>query len=157
MDNIEWRIEGVETSAGNCVVQKWYWNDLNDDERDAIRDRINYLTKLPRTLWKEPPFKWFGEVGEVRIRTSKGPLRIYGYFPSDANVFVFLDGRYKEKDKDRSGKKTVEQRLKSLQKGTGRTHEFDFEDKSGEEGPEVEDLQDTDGTVQSHGRNRIPD
>lgn len=158
MNNTKWRIEGFETNAGNRIVQKWYWNKLDDDERDAIRDRMNYLTNLPRTLWAEKRFTWFSEYGfgEVRIKRPQGPLRIYGYFPSNENVFVFLEGHYKEKNNDRAGKRTVEQRLNALRKGQGRTHEFDFEDKSGEEGPEVEGLPDTDGGLQSHRGNRLP-
>ncbi len=58
-----WNFEGYVTAAGNRIVQDWFWNEANDEERGALRDRANYLANLKKTLWMEPYFKWFGKQG----------------------------------------------------------------------------------------------
>ena len=78
----------------------------------------------------EPRFKWFGDIGEVRKNVSTGALRVYGYFPEDLSVFVFLLGVVKKTSKDREGVDAARTRLKRLKNGNGDTHEFDFEERT---------------------------
>jgi hypothetical protein len=114
-----WKIEGFETAAGNRVVEDWFWDDIDEDERDALRDRMGYLTITPRHLWKEPRFKWFGD------------MRVYGFFPAERpDRFVFLHGVIKKANKDLEGIAVARTRLKRLSRGEGRTHEFDFEKRT---------------------------
>jgi hypothetical protein len=131
-----WKFEGFETDAGNPVVQDWFWDDIGDDERDDIRSRVNYLSNLPRNLWKEPHFKWLGKIGEIRKSTTKGALRLYGYFPVDRpGVFVLLNGTIKKSNKDNPGIETAELRRKKLQQQRGATNGFDFEERPTSEMP----------------------
>jgi hypothetical protein len=141
MSKPHWTFEGFVTDAGNRVVQQWFWGDIGSDERDDIRTRIGYIENIERNLWKEPHFKSFGDIGEIRKKTPGGALRIYGYFPKERpHVFVFLYGDMKKSDKDKQGVETARLRLKKLQQGRGTTHGFDFEEESvGEVSPEQDD------------------
>lgn len=138
-----WTFEGFETEAGNRLVDEWFHEELSVDERDLIRDRINYLANVERHLWKRPGFdKLEDELHEIRKNCPGGTIRIYGYFPSgQRHRFVLLFGHYKTKNNDRLGKKAASDRLKLLKQGKGCTHEFDFEertsgeDSAGEKGP----------------------
>jgi hypothetical protein len=125
-----WTFEGYVTNAGNRVVQKWYWKGIEIDDRDDVRIRTSFLGGLQRNLWKEPHFKWFGDIGEYRQTTPVGALRIYGYFPEERPaVFVFLCGVVKKSKKDNEGIDTARLRLKRLKQGIGGTHEFQFEEE----------------------------
>jgi hypothetical protein len=128
-----WKFEGFVTAAGNPVVQEWFWADADDDERDALRDRVNYLSNLKRTLWQEPAFKWFGTYGEIRKSVPRGALRVYGLFAEERDAFVFLHGHVKNIKKDAQGMDTAQRRLGRLRNKEGSTHEFNFEDKPTEE------------------------
>ena len=84
-----WMFEGFVTDAGNRVVQNWYWG-LDVDDRDDIRDLVNYLGNVERHLWQEPRFKTLGTIGELRKKTDHGALRVYGCFRDEPYLFVFL-------------------------------------------------------------------
>jgi hypothetical protein len=127
-----WTFEGFVTPAGNRLVDDWFHNQLSEDDRDFVRDRINYLKDIERHLWKRPGFdKLDGELNEIRKDIpGNGTIRIYGYFPpGKRHCFVLLEGRYKGKKNDKSGKRIAEDRLKQIKKGEGNTHEFDFEER----------------------------
>lgn len=124
-----WKFEGYVTGAGNRVVQDWFWDDADIDERDAVRDRVNYLANLKKVNWQKPAFEWFGEYGEIRKNVPRGALRIYGVFADDRDAFIFLLGKVKNVKKDKQGIDTAEKRLKRLRNGEGSTHEFDFKEK----------------------------
>lgn len=130
-----WKFEGFVTAAGNLIIQDWFWNEADDDERNALRDRVNYLANLKKSLWQEPAFKWFGSYGEIRKGVPRGALRVYGFFAEERDVFVFLHANVKKAKKDQQGMDTAEKRLKRLKNGEGSTYGFDFEDKSSEEDP----------------------
>ena len=124
-----WTFRGYTTDAGNQIVQEWFDSLLLED-RELLRDRINYLSNIERHLWIRPSFdKLDDDLNEVR----RGSIRIYGYFPSDRHVFVFLNGVHKDTSNDRSGKSVALKRLKLLRRGIGGTHEFDFEEKLDQE------------------------
>lgn len=89
-----WTFEGFVAARGRRVVQQWYHDDLSEDDRDGLRDRLTYLANTPRHLWQEPRFNYFGDGhGEIR---GRGALRIYGCFRDDEH-FLFLNGERKEK------------------------------------------------------------
>jgi len=125
-----WKFEGFVTAAENQVVQDWFWDEANDDERDALRDRVGYLANLKKTLWQEPHFKWFGTYGEIRKSVPRGALRAYGFFDEARDTFVLLHAHVKNVKRDSQGMDVAERRLRRLQNGEGSTHGFDFEDKS---------------------------
>jgi hypothetical protein len=141
-----WTFDGYETDAGKAVVQRWYWDALNIDERDDIRLRTSLLADLQKNLWKEPHFKSFGDIGEYRQSVQGGALRIYGYFPVERpTVFVFLLGTVKKSKKDAEGIDTARLRLKRLKQGIGRTHEFEFEEEPPRKNPPEQSDEDAAG------------
>jgi hypothetical protein len=156
MEKPLWRIEGFVTAAGNRVVQKWYWDEIGIEERDALRDRMSHLANAPKHLWKEPLFEWFGDIGEVKKRVSSGALRVYGFFPDESNTFVFLLGVVKKKTKDREGMELARTRLKRLKSGEGDTHEFDFEERASPEDSPGQEGQNPIGSVEPFGGYRFP-
>jgi phage-related protein len=151
-----WRIEGFVTAAGNSVVQKWFWDEIGVEVRDALRDRMNYLMAVEKHPWMEPGFKWFRDIGEVRKRVSTGALRVYGYFPDDSNTFVFLHGVVKQKTKDREGVETARKRLKRLKNGEGSTHEFNFKERTPSADSTGQEDQSSIGGIKSFGGNSLP-
>ncbi len=132
-----WEFEGYTSPAGNNPVQDWYHDELSEDERDLIRDRINHLKDIERHLWRRPGFdKLEGELNEIRKDTPDGTIRIYGNFhPEKRHCFVLLEGRYKDKKNDKAGKAIAQERLKLLKQRKGRTHEFNFEERSTPQNP----------------------
>jgi phage-related protein len=156
MDKSLWRIEGFVTAAGSPVVQKWFWNEIGIEERDALRDRMNHLTMVEKHLWKEPLFEWFGDIGEVKKRVSTGALRVYGYYPDDSNTFVFLLGVVKKRTKDREGMELARKRLKRLKNREGSTHEFNFEERTSSEDSAEQEDQGSTGGIKSLGGYRFP-
>ncbi len=128
-----WKFDGYVTAAGRQVVCDWFLDELNDKERDAIRDRIRYLENVPKTLWMEPAFKNFGnDFGEIRASSKRGAIRIYGQFTEEGR-FLLLFGHIKKKTHDREGINTAKLRLKEFNKGMGSASEFDFEAEPSEE------------------------
>lgn len=127
-----WTFEGFVTEALNEKVQKWYWEELTVDERDLIRDRIGHLENLKGHLWKEPYYEDFGDIGEIKKKsTPRGALRIYGV--KQGNTFVMLCGILKKSKKDTIGTELARARLKRLINKQGSTHEFNFKEKSDRE------------------------
>lgn len=131
-----WRFEGFITAAGNRVVQDWYWHEIGIDDREDIRDVVNYLANVERHLWQEPRFKSLGDIGELRKKTDHGALRVYGCFRDELYLFVFLNGELKKANKDRQGIETARLRMKKLNQKVGTTHEFDFEEESAGTNPQ---------------------
>lgn len=156
MEKPLWKIEGFITAAGNPVVQSWYWDEIGIEERDAIRDRMKYLVNVKKSLWMEPRFKWFGDIGEVRKSVSAGALRVYGYFPDGLPVFVFLLGVVKKTTKDHVGVDVARTRLKRLKNGEGDTHEFNFEERTSPEDSTGQAGQSPIGSVKPFGGYRFP-
>lgn len=130
MDKPLWTFEGFTTAAGNRPVQDWFYGALNTDERDLIRDRVNYLKEIERHLWQLPHFGPAGNsLWEIRRNTGAGWIRIYGIFHfSKRHCFVLLCGNDKDVKNDKKGKETALERLGLLKRGIGGTHEFDFEE-----------------------------
>jgi hypothetical protein len=136
MSKTLWKFRGYTTAAGNRVVQDWYYDELDEDDRDLIRYRINHLANIERHLWKEPGFKYLDkDLSEIRRQSSAGALRLYGNFPEDRHTFTLLHGVYKQASNDKIGKGIALARLKLLRQKIGTTHEFDFEEKPDSNNP----------------------
>jgi hypothetical protein len=133
-----WMFEGFITAAGNRVVEDWYWDEIVQDDRESIRDIANYLANYKKTLWVEPRFKNFGDIGEIRKKTDHGALRVYGEFHDLRAAFVFLNGELKKTTKDKQGIEKARLRSKRLRRGEGTTHEFNFEKRFGGEASQGE-------------------
>jgi hypothetical protein len=142
-----WTFRGYTTEAGNSLVQEWFYEELGIEERDSIRDRINYLKDIERHLWIRPSFdKLEDDLSEIRIKTRAGPIRMYGYFPSgERHCFVILLGLYKSADNDRKGKNIAKDRLRLLRQEKGNTHEFSFEERVSSENSKGKENQGTIG------------
>jgi hypothetical protein len=120
-----WTFEGYVSDSGNRIVQDWFDDELDEDGRDAVRDRIRYLGFVDRHQWKEPHFKHFkSDFGEIRKKTPEGGLRIYGHFRGP-RTFMFLNGVLKKTNDDKRGKRTAESRFKQFKQGKGGYHEFE--------------------------------
>jgi hypothetical protein len=127
---ILWTFHGYVTPAGNPTVQDWF-DALEDEEKDAIRDVTTYLQLLPRHLWTKPEFESFDpELSEIRIRVSslKKIYRIYGTFwPTGVrHSYTFLIGKNKKVDNDKQGKREATDRLKELRRGDASVEQFKF-------------------------------
>jgi hypothetical protein len=125
-----WKFRGYETASGKRIVQEWFDLTLDEDERDLVRARVNYLKDLQGHLWKQPGFRKLDkDISEIRRDTPAGAIRVYGSF-AEGRTFIFLNGDYKQTNNDKTGKRKALERLKLLRQGIGNTHEFDFEEKS---------------------------
>jgi phage-related protein len=151
-----WKFDGYVTAAGKATVRHEYLTVFDEDERDAIRDRVRYLKHLPKNLWTEPPFKHFGgDFGEIRDTSPRGALRVYGQFIAN-DKFLLLHACIKKKNKDKDGVDKAKLRLKEFNKKNGGASEFNFEEEpskqdSSEQGDEIEA-----GSEESSAGDRVP-
>jgi hypothetical protein len=132
-DRISWTFYGYRTPAGGPDVQEWF-DGLQEEEQDEVRDRLGYLQKLPPGAWGKPIFEPLGdEISELRIKVNvphlKAVYRIYGAFWPEGRRYSYtlLLGKDKKVDNDRRGKREAIKRLKRLRRGEATTHEFKFE------------------------------
>jgi hypothetical protein len=127
-----WTFEGYKTPAGGKIIQDWFDYELDEDERDAIRDEVSYLVNVERHLWVRPRFdKLDGEICEIRCKCNmkNKVLRLYGFFPERRHHFTILHGGEKKKGNDRAGKRIALDHLSLIKQGKAGRHEFDFEEK----------------------------
>ena len=129
-EQIRWTFHGYVTPAGNPTVQGWF-DALEDEEKEAIRELMTYLQLLPRHLWKKPEFESFDpELSEIRIRVNslRKIYRIYGTFwpTSMRHSYTFLIGKNKKVDNDKQGKREATDRLKELRRGDASVEQFKF-------------------------------
>jgi hypothetical protein len=127
---ITWVFHGYVTPAGNPTVQKWF-NDLEDEEKDAVKDVLIYLRVSPRHWWTKPQFDSFDpDLSEIRITVNvlKRIYRVYGTFwPKSARYsYTFLIGKNKKVDNDRRGKREAIDRLRELRTGEASVKQFEF-------------------------------
>jgi hypothetical protein len=132
-DRISWTFYGYRTPAGGPDVQEWF-DGLQEEEQDEVRDRLGYLQKLAPGAWGKPVFEPLGdEISELRIKVNvphlKAVYRIYGAFWPEGRRYSYtlLLGKDKKVDNDRRGKREAIERLKRLRRGEATTHEFEFE------------------------------
>jgi hypothetical protein len=158
MEKPLWTFRGYTTDADNSLVQEWFYEELSIDDRDLIRDRINYLKVVERHLWIRPRFdKLEDDLNEIRIKTPAGPIRLYGYFPpGERHCFTLLHGLYKTADNDKAGKRVARERLKLLKQGIGGTHEFNFEERTSPADSAGQEDQNSIGGIKSFRGNRFP-
>ena len=128
-----WTFEAYVTPAGGKIVQEWFDFELDEDERDAVRDQVNYLIHLERHLWIRPKFdKVEGEISEIicKCNIKNKAIRLYGYFPDRRHHFLILHGGEKKRSNDKIGKRTAKDHLSLIKQNIARSHEFNFEERS---------------------------
>ncbi len=140
-DEISWTFYGYRTPAGRPDVQEWF-DELHEEEKDEVRDRLAYLQKLAKASWGKPAFEPLGdEISEVRIKVNvphlKAIYRIYGAFWPEGRRYCYtlLLGKDKKVDNDRRGKREAIKRLQRLRRGEATIHEFKFEKGPNQETP----------------------
>ncbi|HUF22698.1 MAG TPA: hypothetical protein VMN81_01125 [Vicinamibacterales bacterium] len=131
MQAVEWTFYGYATPAGNRDVQDWYDRIAVEDERDTVRDTLEYLQKLPVSLWRRPEYKPLGAgLGEFRLDSKelKTKVRIYCCFWPKGSRFVctLLLGRGKGKARQQHDIRESRRRLAALIRGEASIHEFEF-------------------------------
>jgi len=134
VDEVSWTFYGYQTPAEGRDVQDWF-DGLEEEERDEIRDILGYLQKLTPAAWRDKPdFEPLGdEVSEIKIKVHVAHLkriyRIYGAFWPEGKRYSYtlLLGKNKKVDNDRRGKKEAIKRLKKLRRREATIHEFEFE------------------------------
>jgi len=133
-----WVFLGFESPKEGQPVQFWFDN-LTEEHRDAIKDQLAFLQVTPRAIWEEPFFDpLIGEEGisEIRFVPIKSLLakfyyRIYGFFGAEEEeTYKFLHATNKKSRNDRHGKKIAKRRLRELQNGEAELHPFGLDGKS---------------------------
>jgi hypothetical protein len=124
---------GFVSEAGGKLVQDWF-DALSIEDRDEIRDTVNYLVATPITEWKRPEVdKVNHPLVEIRCKGQAGnAIRIYGAFSQDVRArFVILNATTnKKKSHDKEAQELAKKRLKSIKSGKASIHEFSFEERS---------------------------
>jgi phage-related protein len=133
-ENINWKFYAYRTRARGREVQEWF-DGLEEEEKDEIRDAIGYLQTLPLRLWAKPRYSPLGDgLSEIRIKVSKlnKTFRIYGFFWPEGkrNVYTFLLGRDKKVKNPQSDIAQARKRLKEVEQREVETHEFKFEGRA---------------------------
>ncbi|HEY1903607.1 MAG TPA: hypothetical protein VGG56_14330 [Terracidiphilus sp.] len=122
---------GYVSEAGGRLIQDWY-DGLPEEERDEVKDTLNYLASLPPAQWRRPEFDKLDpplhEIG-CKANAKNHWIRIYGVFDKNQRGrFIFLYGNGGKKVKnDKPGKRNALARLSLLEQGKARTHEFVIE------------------------------
>jgi hypothetical protein len=134
-----WVFLSFESPGDGRPVQEWY-DHLNDDHRDEVKDRLNFLQISQRIDWDEPYFdRLIGEGGiisEIRFDpikdvTGKYYYRIYGFFDGDeAESYNFLHVVNKKVRNDRPGKNKARERLQEVLEERASLHEFSMDEES---------------------------
>ncbi len=126
---------GYVSEAGGELVQEWYDGLQEEEERDEIKDTLNYLASIPPTQWKRPEFdKVDSPLHEIGCKASKKNrwIRIYGVWdPRQRGRFILIYGNEEKKVRnDKHGKNSARDRLKLLDQGRASTHEFVIEKRT---------------------------
>lgn len=131
-----WEFRTYRSSAEGAVVQDWF-DGLPVEVQDEISDAIRYLSTMTSSPWDRPTFDMLmGEpdISELRIdvQTDKEQesYRIYGYFGPIPRQYTLLHGTLKPERNDRNGKRTANERLRSLRSNRAGTDPFYTSPKS---------------------------
>ncbi len=132
----KWTFLDFESADEGQPVQSWF-NSLPEDHRDEVKDRLGFLQVTPRSLWDEPFFDPLvgegGEISEIRfdpIKCIRGKFyyRIYGFFGlEEEESYKFLHATNKKRRNDKDGKAIAKRRLRQLQNGEAKLHQFNMD------------------------------
>src|SRR6266566_1568366 len=109
----KWTFLDFESADEGQPVQSWF-NSLPEDHRDEVKDRLGFLQVTPRSLWDEPFFD---------------PL-----LAREEKSHKFLHATNKKRRNDKDGKAIAKRRLRQLQNGEAKLHQFNMDP----EGPSEE-------------------
>jgi hypothetical protein len=131
---------GYVSEAGGWLVQEWY-DGLPEEERDEIKDTLNYLARLHPSQWRRPEFdKLESPLHEIgcKANAKKHWIRIYGVFDKkQRGRFIFLYGNEGKKVKnDKAGKQKALARLSLMEQGKASTHGFVIERRTAQQNSE---------------------
>jgi hypothetical protein len=131
---------GYASEAGGHLIQDWF-DGLKVEERDEIKDTLNYLVSIPVTDWRRPEVdKVASPIVEIRCKATKvnHMIRLYGVF--DGNVrarFIILHAtESKKKGSDQTAQKLALKRMASVNSRKASTHEFSFQERTPEQNQE---------------------
>lgn len=123
-DELPWVFYGFETPAKNRPAQDWF-DALDEDVKDAIRDSLTYHEKVERHLWRRPQFDELGREAISEFRFKVGDTyRIYGVYGPARHAYTFLHGCGKKVTNDKAGKRVAKERRKQLERNEASVHVF---------------------------------
>lgn len=134
---------GYVSEAGGCLIQDWY-DGLTVEERDEIKDTLNYLVSIPITEWRRPEVdKVVSPIVEIRCKAPKlnHTIRLYGVFDENIRArFIILHAtESKKKASDKTAQKLALKRVASVNSRKASTHEFSFQERPPEQNQERSD------------------
>jgi hypothetical protein len=95
-----WRFMSLEDTRGRDTFTRWLDKEVDRGQRKgveaAIRTTLRFLRFSQKDQWKEPHFKWFGEIGEVRSDFGNVEYRPLGCNGPEPDQFTILLGAYKK-------------------------------------------------------------
>jgi len=133
-----WMFLGFQSPTEGQPVQSWFDN-LIEEHRDEIKDRLNIMQVMPRSEWEDPDNALFdpligeGGISEIRFDQiicvrGKFYYRIYGFFgPEEEESYNFLHAVNKRKRNDKHGKAIAKRRLEEIQNSEAGLHPFDMD------------------------------
>jgi hypothetical protein len=136
-EKFDWSFFGYKSPTGNKLVQEWF-NGLPIEARDVISDAIGGIQAIPNHLWVRPLFDHLDDgISEFRIDSGaiSRKFRIYGYFgpSSSRQTYTFLLGADKKRAHQQHEQDEAKKRMKRVERGEVKVHEFDFESGNDEE------------------------
>ena len=128
-DRLPWIFYGFRTAAGNLVMQEWF-EGLDDDTKDAIRDSLAYHQNVERHLWRRPGFDELGGEGisEFQFKSGDRWFRIYGDYGPERHEYTFLHGCEKKVKNDKAGKRLAKERKKLIERKEATPYEFKWQE-----------------------------
>jgi hypothetical protein len=131
---------GYVSEAGGLLVQDWY-DGLTVEERDEIKDTLNYLVSIPITDWRRPEVdKVASPIVEIRCKATKTNhmIRLYGVFDSNVRArFIILHAtEAKKRGSDQKAQKLALKRTVAVNSRKVSTHEFSFQERTPEQDQE---------------------
>src|SRR5688572_32698251 len=129
-DNIVWTFYGYVTPAGGRDVQVWF-DGLDEDAQDEIRDALVYLEKLPPARWRSPLVEPLGQgLSEIRVKANvlQQIYRLYGfYWPQKRRyVYTVLSGTSKKVSNPQDDIKEARRRQSRVERGEADIYELDL-------------------------------
>ena len=125
-----WTFHGYVTAAGGQEVQDWF-DELQDEAKDEVRDTLAYLEHLPQHLWRKPEYFPLGDgLSELRFKSNvlNKTIRIYGFFwpKGKRHHYTLLLGTEKTVMNPKGDIRNARKRKAEVEQGKRTIHEFEF-------------------------------
>src|SRR5579884_2960212 len=115
-----WRFMSLADHQGRDIFERWLEKEVDRGQRKgvetAIRTTLRFLRFSRKELWREPHFKWFSEIGEIRSDFGNVEYRPLGCNGPEPDQFTIVIGAYKKGKvwTPANARKTAEDRRKEL-------------------------------------------